>query len=744
MSFYDSQIKERKKYEEELLQDSYSSLEGSLTGSFQSTGRGDYASNLGNALDMLLDELHIHKIWQPKKELTFKQELEYLLKPYGMMYSFVDGSGDWYKKDHGPLIAELKGGGFVVLTKKKHYSYVDPKSRKTVLVDESTADRFTEKLIHCYVPLPREKLSTGGLMMLALKEMRSEETLKILLFSMIAVSCGTALPIIISRLMSDPQLLGFTDSVRLNGLEAYRPLVMGCVLMLFFIPFILFRYVFNTFKDRVLLKMANRISEKFQTSLMIRIYAMQPEEMAHFSTGDLGNHVIQTGVMARRLVMDSTAIVIDAVLALAYLLELGYSSDYFTRELILYILIAIVINSISAYVKSKVSLENMEYSVEAQSMTHNMIEGIRKIFLAGAQTRGFARWTDTYKKGIRSRYNPPVLTVVVNVLTTGVFALCLIDALRKAFRIGIGYQEFYVFFLTFGLLVSTLTDMFAHRQAVAMDLPHLKMIMPVMSAGQETTMNRVMVSRLRGNVSLRKVCYHYPGDDKLVLDNASFEIKAGENVAIVGKSGCGKSTVLRLLLGFAQPVRGDVLYDGQSLEGMDLNSVRSRLGVVLQDSTVIRGTIEDNIRLNAPDISEEELWETVRLAGLEEDILKLPLQMKTPLPFGGRGMSGGQIQKVLIARALASKPSILIFDEATSALDNISQKRITEALEKMDCTRIVVAHRLSTIRNADRILVLDNGHIVEEGDYDSLVKKGGLFAALVKRQEIESQTAATV
>jgi ABC-type bacteriocin/lantibiotic exporter with double-glycine peptidase domain len=208
-------------------------------------------------------------------------------------------------------------------------------------------------------------------------------------------------------------------------------------------------------------------------------------------------------------------------------------------------------------------------------------------------------------------------------------------------------------------------------------------------------------------------------------------------VAIVGKTGCGKSTLMRVMLGFEKPQRGGVFYDGKDIQRMDLKSLRRKIGSVMQTGKLFTGDLYSNIVINNPRLTLDEAWEAAEMAGFADDISSMPMGMFTLVSEGQGGISGGQRQRLLIARAIAPKPRILMFDEATSALDNITQKIVSESLEKLKCTRIVIAHRLSTIRQCDRIIVLDKGRIIEDGSYDELIAKDGFFAELVERQRVD-------
>ncbi len=227
-----------------------------------------------------------------------------------------------------------------------------------------------------------------------------------------------------------------------------------------------------------------------------------------------------------------------------------------------------------------------------------------------------------------------------------------------------------------------------------------------------------------------------------MLHDVSFDIKPGEYVALVGPSGCGKSTTLKLLLGFETPQSGRVCYDGKDLRNLDTRSLRKKLGVVLQNGKLISGSIYENITITAPKIKPEEVERVLEAVGLKEDLAQMPMGVHTVLSEEGNTISGGQLQRILIARAIVNEPRILYFDEATSALDNKTQAKVCGNLDRMHITRVVIAHRLSTIRGCDRILVFSEGRICEEGNYQELMAKGPghIFYDMAIRQIAEDET----
>ena len=274
--------------------------------------------------------------------------------------------------------------------------------------------------------------------------------------------------------------------------------------------------------------------------------------------------------------------------------------------------------------------------------------------------------------------------------------------------------------------------------SIAQIQPILKMAEPFLNAEPENAEGKEIVTKLSGGVELNHVSFRYSEDSPYILNDISLKIRPGEYVAVVGKTGCGKSTLVRILLGFEKPEIGAVYYDNKDINNLDMPSLRRKIGTVMQDAGLFQGDIYSNIVITAPELTVNDAWEAAEKAGIADDIRAMPMGMYTMISEGQGGISGGQKQRIMIARAIAPRPKLLIFDEATSALDNKTQKQVSEALDGMGCTRLVIAHRLSTIRHCDRILMLDGGRIIEDGTYDELIEKDSAFAELVKRQRLET------
>ena len=293
-------------------------------------------------------------------------------------------------------------------------------------------------------------------------------------------------------------------------------------------------------------------------------------------------------------------------------------------------------------------------------------------------------------------------------------------------------------FIAFNSAFSSFLGAMLEISAVVLQLNVIKPLYertrPILEALPEFNQDKVDPGELNGNIEVSHVNFRYQPDGPLILNDIVLEINKGDYVGIVGPSGSGKSTLFRLLLGFEKPESGQIYYDQQDLENVDIRSIRRQLGVVLQSGQLMQGSIYDNIVAANPGLSINDAWEAARMAGMEDDIKNMPMGMHTMVSETGSTLSGGQKQRLLIARAIISRPKIIYFDEATSALDNKTQKIVSESLAGLGATRVVIAHRLSTIANCNKIIVMDHGRIVEQGSYQQLYEKGGIFKQMVQRQ----------
>ena len=379
---------------------------------------------------------------------------------------------------------------------------------------------------------------------------------------------------------------------------------------------------------------------------------------------------------------------------------------------------------------------------ELQGFLFEFLSGITKIRITGGERRIFALWANKFanlkKLGFTSgSYQNYVETFNASypLLTNMFFFGFIYYSVNNAANVGamISVGAFMAFISAFNQF---LRDCLKMSMALITSLNIITLyerVKPILEEKPESEGESLDPGELEGEIELNSISFRYHEDQPLILNDLSFKINSGEMVAFVGTSGSGKSTIMRLLLGFEEPEAGSIYYDGNSYDSMNKDLVRRQIGVVLQNGALMSGSIYKNIVGNS-ELTLDDAWEAARMAGMEEDIKQMPMGMHTVISEGAGTFSGGQRQRLMIARAIVHKPRLLFMDEATSALDNKTQNIVSESLDKLQATRIVIAHRLSTVKNADRIYVLDKGQIVEYGSYDELMKLDGVFSKLAKRQ----------
>lgn len=377
-----------------------------------------------------------------------------------------------------------------------------------------------------------------------------------------------------------------------------------------------------------------------------------------------------------------------------------------------------------------------EASIELTGLTFAMLLGISKIRTAGAENRMFSRWNYRFAKvnqASRDLSQANLALILIASLPTSIIPILLVlSEATGASSLSIG--EFTTVTSAAAQGAAAIMGLLPLAMGLVVSWPAITAMRPILDAEPEPMGNAGGdPGQLTGRVEFNSISFEY-SEEVPVLKDVSFLVPEGTMTAIVGASGSGKSTIVRLLLGLEAPLRGTVLFDGQALSGLDREAVLQQMGVVPQESALIPGSILENILASAPDASEEQAWLAAERADIAKEIREMPMGMRTVISDGASTFSGGQKQRLMIARALVKEPRILILDEATSALDNHTQASVAAAIAGLGSTRIVVAHRLSTIKMADQILVLDKGEIVETGNYETLMALGGKFNKLAARQ----------
>jgi ATP-binding cassette subfamily C protein len=427
---------------------------------------------------------------------------------------------------------------------------------------------------------------------------------------------------------------------------------------------------------------------------------------------------------------------LSAVFAILYLTRMiGYSGKL-SGAAILMLCIFALLSVLISRVQRKYQGKIQEISGKESSILYQYINGIAKIRMSGAEDRTLFEYMKLFVSKIQLQTKAAFISnigSVLSIVSGSTFSIVLYAMIvKRTETISVG--EFIAFTSAFGMFSGAFTQVIAEFTNLSVIKPTYERGKPILAEPPEYEDSNELPGDLSGEIKINNVNFSYAVDMPSVLDNISLNIKSGEYVGIVGPSGCGKSTLLKLLLGFETPMSGKIYYDNRDVDNLDKRELRKKLGVVLQDGKLISGSIFENITITSPSSTMKEVERVVRDVGLERDIKDMPMGLHTVLSEDCGTISGGQQQRILIARAIIGKPKILFFDEATSALDNVTQAMVCESLASMEATRIVIAHRLSTIINCDRIIVLNGGHVEEQGTYEELMANGGLFHELASRQ----------
>ena len=470
---------------------------------------------------------------------------------------------------------------------------------------------------------------------------------------------------------------------------------------------------------------------------MMRILSLPADFFKEYSSGDLANRLGRINTLCQSI----STLVFSGGLTVLFSLVYGFQIFKYAPALVVpafgVILVSVLIFAAVTVIQVNNFSQIMNYESKESGLVLSLISGIQKIKLAGAEKRSFARWAKKYKQTAELKYDPQTIVKICTALIIAVTSLGTVVIYNVALLSGIRVDQYMAFNSAYGMISGAFMTLIGMSIEVSQIKPSINLIRPIMETEPEVSLDKHVVTKISGGIELNNISFRYSEHMPNVINKLSLKINPGQYVAIVGKTGCGKSTLMRIMLGFERPQRGAVYYDGKDLETLELKSLRRCIGTVMQNGKLFSGDIYSNITISAPELSVDQAWAAAETAGIAEDIRRMPMGMHTLISEGSGGISGGQRQRLMIARAIAPKPKILMLDEATSALDNITQKHVSDSLEKLKCTRIVIAHRLSTIRHCDRIIVLDEGRIVEDGKYDELIALGGMFAELVERQRID-------
>ena len=630
---------------------------------------------------------------------------------------------NWHKSDCGAFVSTVEGKTVACVPGRtgKYKIFYAEEGRVEPMTDEiaRTVDPRAYSLSRA---LPRKKMTVRDIVRFCVKSITLREILLVAALTLVCALIGILMPTLNQLIYDDYIPLGDFGS-----------LVQMSIVM---VTFMAGNLMFSIVKNLASFCLTSRMGNELQNAAYHRLFFLPQSFFRNYDSADLGRRVMSIGSTANHFAATFIITGFSALFSLVYLIRMcSYSGKLTWVGVGMYLVYALVVTAISASAKKK-EAEIAEADAQASSKLYQYINGIDKIRMAGVEERALLSYMQPYSRQQTIEIRNNRLVSVAEVLTgisSTVFSMVLYLLIVKN-KMGLSVGSFIAFNTAFGSFTGSLQALLDQCLEIYQTKDVAKRFMPIFETKPEDDDSKETPGALTGAIELDRVSFTYVPGSRNVLNDLSLRINPGEYIGIVGSSGCGKSTLLKLLLGFETPNSGMVLLDGKDLRSLDKGAYRKQLGVVLQNGRLIAGSIYDNITITLPGATMAEVNAVIDAVGLREDLNNMPMGIHTMLSENCNTISGGQQQRILIARAIIGKPAILIFDEATSALDNLTQAAVSSNLDKMKLTRIVVAHRLSTIKNCDRIIVLQDGAIAEEGNYDSLMARKGLFFALASRQ----------
>ncbi|MBC7810149.1 MAG: NHLP bacteriocin export ABC transporter permease/ATPase subunit [Burkholderiales bacterium] len=629
---------------------------------------------------------------------------------------------DWWQQDGGPIVGyhihASDGISFPVAllpTNTGHYHFDDPIQKKRRIVDTDNAGQFEKTAFVLYRTLPKRALRHIDLVRIVLPTIR-RDIFTLVITGTVGGFLGMLLSIVTAYVF---------DTVIPTG-DRGQLFLLGAILVFSALSVTLFNVVCAI----AVLRIEGKVDATLQTAVWNHLLSLPPSFFRSYTAGDLIERAMAINNIKLVLSDSFTLSLLGAIFTGFNLLLLFYYDATLALVATAIFVVSVCCTLLFGRLRLRYWRESVHWQGKNAGLVLQVLNAIPKLRAAGAEESAYRLWQRGFRQQRQAVFAAEKARSYQTVFTAfySVAASMILFAIFYQ-RSNLTTGTFLAFHLAFTQLLFAGLQLGGAFVSLLSVVPLYERLKPLLETTPEVNDQHKHPGQLSGAIELKQVSFRYTSNGPLAVDNVSCSIQAGEFIALVGASGSGKSTFIRLLLGFETPNMGMVNYDKTALNELDVQAVRQQIGVVLQNSQTTAGDLLTNI-VGDSGLIIDDAWYAARLAGLEETIKHLPMGMFTQVGSEGSTFSGGQRQQIAIARALAFRPKIIIFDEATSALDDTTQQSVMENLRQLNVTRIVAAHRLSTVIHADRILVFEQGRIIESGPYDELTAAGGYFAAL--------------
>ncbi len=666
--------------------------------------------------------ISVNKLSEKKAE---NLDVDFLARVSQINFREIILADGWWKQDNGPILAYFEEDGRpAALIPKGPSSYIihDVENKTQMRATEENSLLLKPQGVMFYRPFPAKQMGVIDLMKFAMEGTWRRDAGTAFALALVGALLGLIVPKVTQQIFD----------VYIPGGEVSQLLQVGFLL----IGFLFGKSLFELCRGLSMLRIEGKMEASVQSAVWDRLLALPVGFFKNYTAGELTMRTFGISQIRQMISGAMSSTIITGLFSVLYIFQVFQYGKKLGVYAVVMILALMAISYLLGKIQMKYERQFLEITNKTSGLVLQLFNAVAKFRVAGAENRAFKQWADLFTQSRKINYRKETITTVISTITTAatlVFSLVFyVIMVKKEIELQAG--EFIAFNTAFGALSSGMISVINTVIQINSIKPMYEMSKPILETLPEYDDMQDDPGELRGHIKVSGVSFRYEADGPLILKNVNLEIQPGEYVAIVGPSGSGKSTLFRMLLGFETPEAGQVYYDNKDIATVNVKEVRRQLGVVMQNAQLMSGDIFSNIVGANTKLTMDDAMRAIRMAGMEEDLQQMPMGLHTVVSEGASTLSGGQRQRLLIARAIVNNPKILYFDEATSALDNKTQKTVQKSLDGLDSTRIVIAHRLSTIINCNRIIVLDKGIIVEEGTYEELMTKGGVFAEMARRQ----------
>lgn len=649
----------------------------------------------------------------------------------------------WFREDCGHLIAFCKNDGeadvaeeedfssgyrpVALIKKSDTYFMYDPSDNTVTKITAENCRRIHPSAFMLYRTIVKEKIGLKDLTFFTFSDIK-KDFLRYVIIGILCTLIGLLTPMMTKN---------FIDYVIPNA--ARRVAVQICVLV-----FVcnMASMLGSIAKSLANMRMQTKSQSVLQTAIIDRLLRLPVTFFKKFTSGDLSDRAMTISTIQSQISGIILSAVMNFLFSFVYLAQEFNYCSYFAKLGLLFLIVPVLVPFVACFATYRWEKNLIESGGKISGMLFQFLSGIEKIRNSNSERRVFSEWSHEYTRQRTFAYNieavhnvMQTINAVYPTLVSILFYFFFSVALKEKKIEGLSTGTFMAFLSAYGSFQGAVLGFTDSMLAIRNLIPLSKRVKSILDQAPEIQDEKPSIGTLKGEIEINHLNFRYVENGPLILNDVNMKIEQGEYIGIVGTSGAGKSTLLRMILGFEKPESGGIFFDKQDMNDFEVGSIRRQMGVVLQNDTVLQGTILQNI-VGSSGLKETDAWEAARAVAFDKDIKEMPMGMFTMIPAGGLSISGGQLQRLIIARAIIRKPNILLFDEATSALDNVTQAVVRKSLDELKVTRIVIAHRLSTIIHADRIYVMKDGQVIEVGTYDELMEMNGYFAELARRQNV--------